>query len=105
MKFVWDDVKAEKNIKNHSVSFEEATTVFTDPLSLTITDPLHSYGEERFIILGQSIKNRMIVVVHTDLGDIIRIISARLATKKERKKYESKPNEIFFIKYFEPDCR
>lgn len=94
MKFVWDDGKAIKNINKHSVSFEEATTVFTDPLSLTIPDPLHSHGEERLVIVGESIKNRMLVVVHMDMGDIIRIISARLATKKERRNYESKSNEI-----------
>jgi len=73
MKFIWDNDKALKNLKKHSVSFEEATTVFTDPLSLTIPDMLHSYDEERFIIIGQSIENKMIVVFHTDLGDTIRI--------------------------------
>ncbi len=92
MKFIWDNDKALKNLKKHSVSFEKATTVFTDPLSLTIPDMLHSYDEERFIIIGQSIENKMIVVFHTDLGDTIIIISARLATKRERKNYESKSN-------------
>jgi uncharacterized DUF497 family protein len=95
MQFIWNDDKALSNINKHSVSFEEATTVFTDPLSLTIPDPLHSYEEERFIVIGESIKNRMIVVVHTDLGDMIRIVSARLATKRERKIYESESNGIW----------
>jgi len=94
VKFDWDDDKYLINIKKHAVSFEEASSVFIDGLSLTIADPLHSYGEERFIIIGQSVKNRLLVVVHTDLGDTIRIISARLATKKERKIYESKSYEL-----------
>jgi hypothetical protein len=94
MRFVWDATKAETNIRKHSVSFEEAATVFTDPLSLTIADPLRSYDEERFVIIGQSVQNRMLVVIHTDLGDTIRIISARLATSKERKNYESKSDEL-----------
>lgn len=92
-KFDWDINKYLINIEKHSVSFEEAATVFTDLLSLTIADPLHSYDEERFIIIGQSVKNRLVVVVHSDLGDTIRIISARLATKKERKFYESESNK------------
>jgi len=93
--FDWDNEKAESNIRKHAVSFEEAMTVFTDTLSLTIADPIHSYNEERFIIIGQSINNRLIVVVHTDLGDTIRIISARLATKRERKNYEAKSNGLW----------
>ena len=92
LKFIWDNDKALKNLKKHSVSFEDATTVFTGPLSLTISDVLHSHDEERFIIIGQSIENKMIVVIHTDLWDTIRIMSARLATKRERKNYESKSN-------------
>ena len=94
VKFDWDNDKLIKNIKKHAVSFEEATTVFTDILSLTIEDPLHSYDEERYIIIGQSVKNRLLVVVHTDLDDTIRIISARLATKKERKFYESRSDKF-----------
>ncbi len=87
--FEWDEKKAYKNIKKHGVSFEEAATVFGDPLSITIYDPLHSKDEDRFVILGMSNKNRLLVVVHTDRNDRIRIISARKATKKERKQYES----------------
>jgi len=89
LKFTWDKDKAEFNIRKHGITFEEASTVFTDPLSVTIDDPLHSYGEERFVIIGESFKERLLVVVHTDIGDTIKIISARPAIKKERKNYES----------------
>ncbi len=86
--FEWDDKKAKQNRKNHAVSFEEAVTVFGDPLSLTIEDPLHSTEEERFVIMGQSVGGRTLVVVHTEHGDRVRIISARAATPRERKNYE-----------------
>lgn len=86
--FEWNPEKAESNLKKHGVSFEEAATVFADPLSLTITDPLHSEDELCLIITGHSILQRQLVVVHTDRGDKIRIISARLATQSERRKYE-----------------
>jgi len=86
--FEYDDRKAWINLKNHRVSFEEAMTVFTDPLSLTIPDILHSDVEERRIIIGQSIKKRLLVVVHIERSEKIRIISARRATAHERKKYE-----------------
>lgn len=86
--FEWNPEKAEANIKKHNVSFEEATSIFTDPLSLTVPDPLHSVEENRFVITGFSDKQRHLVVVHTDRGDKIRIISARLATPSERRKYE-----------------
>lgn len=71
------------------MKFDEASTVFADPLSLTIHDPLHSDDEERFIIIDVSYKNRLLTVVHTERMDNIRIISARMATKKERSCYES----------------
>ncbi len=87
--FEWDERKAKQNIRKHGVSFEEAATVFGDQFSITIYDPLHSEDEDRFVILGMSSKNRLLVVVHTERGDKIRIISARKATKKERKQYES----------------
>ncbi len=90
LKFTWDKNKAEFNIRKHGITFEEATTVFTDPLSLTIDDPLHSFDEERAVIIGQSFRDRVLVVVHTDMGDTVRIISARPAIKKERNYYESK---------------
>lgn len=87
--FTWDQKKADISQQKHSVSFEEASTAFEDPLSLTIDDPLHSIGEERFILLGMSYKHRLLVVVHTEGEDNIRIISAREATKRERKSYET----------------
>ncbi len=85
----WDSKKAESNIKKHGVSFEEASTIFGDPLSLTIDDPLHSTNEARMVQIGISHKNRLLVVVYTERLDNIRIISARKATKKERITYES----------------
>ena len=84
----WDPTKARTNRRKHGVTFEEAATVFTDPLSSTIADPLHSEEEERFIIIGQSIQQRLLVVVHADRGNRIRIISARVANAHERKTYE-----------------
>jgi uncharacterized DUF497 family protein len=77
--FEWDEKKAKQNIKKHGISFEEAATVFGDPFSITIYDPLHSGDEDRFVILGISNKNRVLVVVHTDRDERIRIISARNA--------------------------
>ena len=84
----WDPVKARTNRRKHGVTFEEAATVFTDPLSSTILDPLHSETEERFVIIGQSLRRRLLVVVHTDRGNTIRIISARVANAHERRTYE-----------------
>ena len=86
--FEWDPQKAGKNIKTHGVSFDEASTAFKDPLSLTIYDPLHSDEEDRFILIGTTFKNRLLVVVHTDRNDKVRIISARTAKKVERIYYE-----------------
>ena len=88
LNFEWDPKKAQSNLDKHGVAFEEAATVFGDPLSLTIGDPDHSEGEERFILLGQAITNRLIVVVHIEQHDRIRIISARMATKQENRTYE-----------------
>ena len=85
--------KPEKNFKKHGVGFEEARSVFGDPLALTIPDPLHSEEEDRFITLGESHRRRLLVVVSTDRGNRIRIISARVATRRERKDYEE-GNEI-----------
>ena len=90
LSFEWNETKASSSFKKHGVSFEEATTVFGDTLSFTISDPLHSVEEDRFIIIGHSYRNRLVVVVHTERGDKIRIISARLATKGERNFYERK---------------
>ncbi len=86
--FEWDPDKAKKNMKVHGVSFDEASTSFKDALSLTIYDPLHSEDEDRMVLIGNSFKNRVLIIVHTERGDKIRIISARKATKKERKQYE-----------------
>jgi len=90
LSFEWNENKASTSFKKHNVSFEEATTVFGDNLSITISDPLHSTNEDRFIIIGYSYKNRLVVVIHAERGDNIRIISARLATKRERNFYEGK---------------
>ncbi len=86
--FRWDKKKARRNLKDHKISFEEASTVFGDTLSRTVDDPLHSEGEDRYVIVGQSVQRRLLVVVHTIRGDNIRIISARVATPTERKNYE-----------------
>ncbi len=87
--FEWDNRKAKKNLVNHKVSFDEASTIFADPLSSTIYDPLHSSAdEERFVTIGSSYRGKILVVVHCDRGDAIRIISARVAKLKERKTYE-----------------
>ncbi len=88
LNFEWDEAKARTNLAKHGVSFEEATSVFGDPLSLTISDPAHSQVESRFVILGRSHKQRLLVVVHTDRGDNIRLISARCASRTERENYE-----------------
>ena len=87
--FEWDPEKAEVNFRKHGVAFAEAATVFFDPLSLTVPDPLHSDAEDRLVIMGLSESRRHLVVVHADRCDRIRIISARLATSAERKRYES----------------
>jgi uncharacterized protein len=86
--FGWDPHKARTNLKKHDVSFEEATSVFGDPHSSTIPDPLHSDREERFVIIGLSYRLRTLIVVHTEHRGKIRIISAREATRQERKTYE-----------------
>jgi uncharacterized protein len=90
MRFDWDPWKAAANLRKHSVSFEEASTVFGDDYSLTGTDPDHSAGEERFITFGMSQSGRLLVVSHTEQGDTIRIFSARRATRSERKLYEER---------------
>ena len=88
LEFEWHDNKARINLRKHGVSFEEASTIFRDPLALTIPDPLHSQEEDRFISLGESNRRRLLVVVFTQRRDKIRIVSARLATRRERKDYE-----------------
>ena len=86
--FEWDPEKASENEAKHGVSFPEATTVFGDPLSVTIPDPAHSIGEERFLTVGMSHQQRLLVVAHTDRDDAIRLVNARAATRRERETYE-----------------
>ena len=88
MRFEWDQTKATTNLAKHGVSFEEAATVFGDPLSDTFDDPDHSADEQRFLIVGASDRGRILVVAHTDDGAVVRIISAREPTAGERKSYE-----------------
>ncbi|HQU32580.1 MAG: BrnT family toxin [Planctomycetia bacterium] len=88
LNFEWDEEKAKVNFKKHRVSFGEATTVFMDPLSITICDPDHSVDEQRYIDIGSSEKGRVLVVVYTERGSNIRIISCRKATPSEWKFYE-----------------
>jgi uncharacterized DUF497 family protein len=88
MRFEWDENKAANNLAKHSVSFEEASTVFGDLLSDTFDDPDHSAEERRFVIIGMSERGRMLMVAHTDDGDIVRIISAREPTRGEKEFYE-----------------
>ena len=90
LRFEWDKKKAQSNQRKHEITFEEASTVFGDPLSITIHDPAHSIGEQRFITMGTSIQNKFIAVVHTNRGDIVRIINARKATRNEKRQYEQR---------------
>ena len=89
MEFEWDREKAEQNLGDHGVAFTEAQTVFGDPLEVTIQDPDHSEGEFRFLSLGRSESDRLLIVSYTERGPRIRIISAREATPTERRDYES----------------
>jgi uncharacterized DUF497 family protein len=86
--FEWDSTKAAKNLLKHRVSFEEASSVFYDPLAATGADPDHSEGEERLVTFGMSSAGRLLVVFHTERGEAIRIISARPAIHGERHIYE-----------------
>ena len=88
MQFSWDPRKAAANTRKHGVSFEEASSALSDLLSLTGADPDHSTEESRWLTFGESIRGRLLAVSHTEHGDMIRIISARLATRIERKLYE-----------------
>ena len=88
MKFEWDRGKAETNLQKHGVSFEEAVTVFYDPLAATFDDPDHSQAENRWITIGYASKGILTVVCHSERAGVIRIISARRATSRERKKHE-----------------
>lgn len=88
MEFEWDPDKADSNLRKHGVSFDEAATAFADPLSLTIPDPDHSSEEDRFVLMGETYHGRLVVVVFAERGERFRIISARLATRRERRSYE-----------------
>ena len=90
MEFEWDEDKAAENLRKHKVAFTEAATVFGDPLGITVSDPDHSSEEDRLITVGLSIRSRLLIVSHLDLGDRVRIISARRLTKTERRVYEEK---------------
>jgi uncharacterized DUF497 family protein len=89
MRFEWDREKAEANLKKHRLSFDDAVTVFLDPLAATFDDADHSVGERRFITIGYSSKGRLVVVAHAERGATIRLISARAASSNERKRHET----------------
>ena len=88
MEFEWDPKKAIANARKHNVTFQEAASVFGDPLAITFDDPDHSMDENRWITFGMSIRNRSLIVSHTRHGNLTRIISARLMDRKERNIYE-----------------
>ena len=88
IKFEWDTRKAQRNLRKHGIDFNEASTTFADTLSITIPDPDHSEDEERWLTMGLSSRQRLLVVVHIEEIETIRIISARLANRLERRKYE-----------------
>ncbi|HLK09949.1 MAG TPA: BrnT family toxin [Candidatus Binatia bacterium] len=88
MTFTWDPEKDAANRRKHAVGFREAASVLEDPLSTTYPDPTHSRGEQRYVTIGRSRLGRTLVVAHADRGDTIRIISARSATRRERRFYE-----------------
>ncbi len=89
MQFEWDAEKAQRNLTKHGVSFDEAATLFGDPLAVTIHDPDHSHREQRFLTTGLSNQRRLIIVAHTDREERVRIISAREVTASERSQCES----------------
>ena len=89
LRFIWDARKAAANFRKHGVSFDEASTAFADPLSITVPDPDHSAAEERFVLIGRSLKDRLLVVIHAERAESeIRLISARPAGRRERHDYE-----------------
>jgi len=88
MEFEWDEAKAESNKAKHGISFEEAKTVFNDKLFVDFYDPDHSNDEHRYIILGESVSRRLLMISYTQRGDTVRLISVRKATQRERKAYE-----------------
>ena len=93
MIYEWDAEKASANLRKHGVSFEDAVTVFLNPLAMTYEDPDHSADEQREVTIGHTIRQRLVFVSHCERGDRIRIISARLATRSERRQYEKATGE------------
>ena len=90
LRIEWDPRKAAVNRAKHKVFFEEAVTVFGDPLGRIIDDPRHSETEERYVLLGQSAQRRLLAVMFTERGQAVRLVSARKATRRERREYEEK---------------
>jgi uncharacterized protein len=88
VRFEWDARKAAANLRKHGISFEEASTALRDPQAATARDPDHSLGEQRFITFGLSVEGRLLTVAHTEQEEVLRLISARLADRSERKIYE-----------------
>lgn len=91
--FEWSPSKAKANRVKHGITFDEAMTAFDDPLSITVHDPDHSIEEDRYVTIGLSAPQRLLVVVHTERGIHIRLISAREANKQERRQHEERPQE------------
>jgi uncharacterized DUF497 family protein len=89
VRFEWDSAKAAANLKKHHVAFDEAVTVFYDALAATFDDPDHSTGEARFVTVGYSAQGRLLVVCHTERHDVVRIITARVATTHEKQRHEA----------------
>ena len=94
MRFEWDPEKARRNLKKHGVSFDEAVTAFHDPLSATFDDPDHSDDEKRYITVGFSSQNHLLVIGHTERAQVVRIINARRATAHERKRHEEQEKKL-----------
>ena len=92
LQFAWDEDKAQTNVRDHRVTFEEVATVFLDPLASTIPDPDHALGEARYLTIGLSSRGRLLVVSYTERQTQIRLISARRATRRERRSYEEGEN-------------
>ena len=90
LRFEWDPQKAARNIAKHGVPFEEAATAFGDPLGRIESDPRHSVDEERFVLLGLSRRQRLLAVMFAERAEAIRVISARRATRRERRNYEQR---------------
>ncbi|MDE2886942.1 MAG: BrnT family toxin [Gemmatimonadota bacterium] len=87
-KFEWDDNKAASNFTKHRVAFIEAKSIFEDPFHVDFYDPDHSYDEQRYVLVGQSERGRLLIVSYTERGEVVRLIGAREATRRERESYE-----------------